>query len=94
MMQKNGRTCNRCTRGLEHMVSPELMEQKKINKDCVYSGVFKEQQRQRMQGINDIEEIRNVSSIASQWARKKAFEQGIVDAITTQKMNGACFAPR
>eukprot|EP00957_Ditylum_brightwellii_P093878 7148364-Ditylum_brightwellii.AAC.1 len=57
--QKNGNTCNRCIRGLEHLVSPELMEQKKINKDCVYFGVFKEQHRQRMQGINDIEEIRN-----------------------------------
>eukprot|EP00957_Ditylum_brightwellii_P017634 1328534-Ditylum_brightwellii.AAC.1 len=76
MMQRNGNSCGRCIRGLEHLVSPELMEQSKINLNSAYWNILKEQHRQRVLGINDMEEMRIVSSAASQWARNKAFEKG------------------
>eukprot|EP00957_Ditylum_brightwellii_P119416 9109888-Ditylum_brightwellii.AAC.1 len=58
MMQETGNACKRCIRGLEYIASPEYFEQVKINRDCVYSAVFREQHRQQMLGINDLEEIR------------------------------------
>uniref|UniRef100_A0A7S4R9E9 Uncharacterized protein n=1 Tax=Ditylum brightwellii TaxID=49249 RepID=A0A7S4R9E9_9STRA len=85
-MQKNTNTCNRCIRGLEHMISPEHFEQKKINRDCVQLGVLKEQQRQEMYGIIDSNELRNISSKASKWARNKALEQGAIDAMYQQEL--------
>mmetsp|Transcript_8567 Transcript_8567/g.12223 ORF Transcript_8567/g.12223 Transcript_8567/m.12223 type:complete len:96 (+) Transcript_8567:93-380(+) len=87
MMQDNNNINNRCIRGLENLASPELFEQVKINKDCVYFGVLREQHRQQMLGIRDVEEMRKVSSVASQWARKKAFELGIKDTMKAQKRN-------
>mmetsp|Transcript_32968 Transcript_32968/g.43936 ORF Transcript_32968/g.43936 Transcript_32968/m.43936 type:complete len:119 (-) Transcript_32968:89-445(-) len=80
-MQKNTNTCNRCIRGLEHMRSPEHLEQKKINLDCVRLGVLKEQQRQQMFGIFDPNELRNISSKASEWAKNNALQQGTIDAM-------------
>mmetsp|Transcript_8566 Transcript_8566/g.12221 ORF Transcript_8566/g.12221 Transcript_8566/m.12221 type:complete len:88 (+) Transcript_8566:93-356(+) len=85
MMQDNNNINNRCIRGLENLASPELFEQVKINKDCVYFGVLREQQRQRMLGIHDVEEMRKVSSVASKWARKKALELGAIDKLNAQK---------
>uniref|UniRef100_A0A7S4SVS4 Uncharacterized protein n=1 Tax=Ditylum brightwellii TaxID=49249 RepID=A0A7S4SVS4_9STRA len=87
MLQRNKHPTNRCIRGLEHCVSPELFEQMKINRDSVCFGVLREQHRQHMLGIHDKEEIRKVSSIASKWASMKAFELGVLDAIEAQKRN-------
>eukprot|EP00957_Ditylum_brightwellii_P072197 5488338-Ditylum_brightwellii.AAC.1 len=92
MVQKNGNTCDRCIRGIEHMISPGHLEQVRINRDCVHFGVFKEQHRQRMLGIIDREEIRKVSLTASQWARNKARMQGAVDETRIHKRHGTCFA--
>jgi len=72
-MRKNMNTDHRCIRGLEHMRSPAHFEQIRINADCVYSGVLREQQRQRMLGIHDPEEIEKISAAASLWARNVAF---------------------
>mmetsp|Transcript_12988 Transcript_12988/g.17455 ORF Transcript_12988/g.17455 Transcript_12988/m.17455 type:complete len:154 (+) Transcript_12988:754-1215(+) len=80
-MQKNTNTCNRCIRGLEHMRSREHLEQTKINTDCVRLGVLKEQQRQKVHGIFDPNELRNISSKASEWAKNKALEQGAINSM-------------
>mmetsp|Transcript_21451 Transcript_21451/g.31880 ORF Transcript_21451/g.31880 Transcript_21451/m.31880 type:complete len:153 (-) Transcript_21451:137-595(-) len=87
MVQRSNITFKRCIRGIEHLACPELFEQIKINKDCVHFGVLREQHRQQMLGIRDVEEMRKVSSVASQWARKKAFELGIKDTMKAQKRN-------
>eukprot|EP00957_Ditylum_brightwellii_P029201 2207302-Ditylum_brightwellii.AAC.1 len=82
-------TDHRCIRGLEHMRSPAHFEQIRINADCVYSGVLREQQRQRMLGIHDPEEIEKISAAASLWARNVALERGAVDKKSTHKQTAA-----
>uniref|UniRef100_A0A7S4RAE5 Uncharacterized protein n=2 Tax=Ditylum brightwellii TaxID=49249 RepID=A0A7S4RAE5_9STRA len=88
-MRKNMNTNQRCIRGLEHMRSPEHFEQIKVNADCVYIGVLKEQQRQRAIGINDPEEIQKISAAASLWARNVARKRGAVDEISTHQQTAA-----
>uniref|UniRef100_A0A6U3SC85 Uncharacterized protein n=2 Tax=Ditylum brightwellii TaxID=49249 RepID=A0A6U3SC85_9STRA len=80
-MKKNTNSCNRCIRGLEHMRSREHLEQTKINMDCVRLGVLKEQQRQKVHGIFDPNELRYISSKASEWAKNKALEQGAINSM-------------
>eukprot|EP00957_Ditylum_brightwellii_P150906 11490815-Ditylum_brightwellii.AAC.1 len=92
MMRKTGNACDRCIRGLEHMASPEYFEQVQVNRDCVHSAVFREQHRQQMLGINDVEEMREVSASASQWGRNKALELGLAYAKGHVKKNSMCFA--
>mmetsp|Transcript_45298 Transcript_45298/g.68313 ORF Transcript_45298/g.68313 Transcript_45298/m.68313 type:complete len:165 (-) Transcript_45298:313-807(-) len=72
---------HRCIRGLEHMISPEHFEQIKVNADCVYFGVLREQQRQQRLGVYDPEEIRKVSVAASLWARNVALEKGVIYSL-------------
>lgn len=61
------------SRGLEHLLSPAHLEQRKINKDCVSQAVLGEQGRQRAAGnVRDDEGLRSASERASLWSRDLA----------------------
>ncbi len=47
----------------------------------VFMSVMQEQHRQRSLGIYDVESLRTVSTIATEWARDRAVELGGDDAI-------------
>mmetsp|Transcript_18211 Transcript_18211/g.25065 ORF Transcript_18211/g.25065 Transcript_18211/m.25065 type:complete len:161 (-) Transcript_18211:150-632(-) len=85
-MQKNGLACERCTRGLEHMRTPEHLEQRQINKECNISAVLEEQQRQRSLGIDDPAEMRRISEASSQWSKNMALKSSEADAIKARAL--------
>ena len=61
-----------CIRGLEHVLKPESLEQRKIHKDILISSVLQEQRRQRIVGINCPNDIAIVSQFHSRWSSEIA----------------------
>lgn len=61
-----------CTRGLEHVLKPETLEQRKMHKDILIQSVLQEQRRQRFVGINNPDDIAAVSQFHSRWSSELA----------------------
>lgn len=69
-MRQNDQTV--CTRGIEHVASPEILRGMRQEKEGVIKGVISEQKRQRMLGIYDPELIALTSTENSAGAKKVA----------------------
>lgn len=76
-----------CDRGLEHLRSVANMEQRTINRDCVFRSVSEEQALQRREGsIRDEERLRRASERGSEWSRNEARLLGHQDEREAKKI--------
>ena len=69
-MRRNDQTV--CTRGIEHMASPEIFRGIRQEKEGVIRAVVSEQKRQRMLGINDPDRIALIVTQCSAGAKTVA----------------------
>lgn len=75
-----------CARGLEHLTSPEYLENRKQNKAEVVKAVLEEQSLQKAEGRINENALADASEICSQWARELAQSSGLADADEVRRM--------
>ena len=63
---------NICTRGLEYLLKPGILEQRKMHKEILIQSVLQEQQRQRIVQMNCPHDIAAVSQFHSRWSSELA----------------------
>jgi len=68
------------TRGIEHFCCAVYFEERKLNKQRTVQAVLTEQRRQRYSNIYDPEAIAEVESRYSRWAKKLAYQFGLLNA--------------
>lgn len=69
-----------CLRGLEDHISVSTRQEKALRKISLVQAVLDEQKRQRMVGMNDDTALCTVSTIMSEFGRRRAREFGIKDS--------------
>ena len=83
-----------CVRGLEYLVDPKLVQERKIAKERHYDAILDEQDRQWDADVfpTDWDAIAKVSLQSSKKSRDRAQMMGAKDAVIARRINGSASA--
>ena len=84
-----------CVRGLEYLVDPKLVQERKIAKERHYDAILDEQDRQWDADVfpTDWDAIAKVSLQSSKKSRDRAQMMGAKDAVIARRINGRFAEP-